>query len=234
MKKELKDLLVSSKEVKNKYKVFGHFYRLSLDDAEEYKCRSVVEIVPTDTPGSKLTEELPDAVLIMMNPGSSSPAEDVKEQEYNSDTIEKLEPVLCRAKPDSTQERIMAFMEYMGWSHVRVINLSDLREGSSTVFKSMIGSIESDLHSIFSLSRRKELLSRLKRKSGAPIICAWGVSSKLDPLSEMAREALEGYQVVGWRSEKGRFRFYHANAQRADFKKRWVYEVMGQLGCSSE
>lgn len=229
MKKELVDLLASSKEVRDKYQVFGYFYSLKLDDAKEYKCRSVVEIVPANIAGDKLTDKLPDAVMIMMNPGSSSPAEEVEEREYNNDTIGNLKPVLCKAKSDPTQERIMALMAYMSWDHVRVINLSDLREGNSKVFRDMIGSIKSDLHSIFSPSRRKELQKRLKRKPGAPIICAWGVNSKLDPLSEMAREALEGCEVVGWRCEKGGFRFYHANAQRADCKKRWAHEVVGQL-----
>lgn len=238
MQKEPIDNLTNSKEVRSKYQVYGHFYEMDMGRSEVYGCRSVVEIVTVNKSGDRLTDELPDAVVIMMNPGSSSPAEEIASQVYNKDTIGGMRPTLCKAKPDPTQDQIMRLMDEMNWEHVRVINVSDLRDGDSGKFCELIGKIDCDLHSIFSQCRKEELKVRLKRKSKAPIICAWGVGADhaLDKLRQKAEKALSGYQVVGLRKEKSKdsFRYYHPKPQTRDEQLKWLNKMVRQLRCRCE
>ena len=61
-------------ELKKRFTCYGHFYELVMMDGEREKCRSVLEIVDTSIPQenpSDISEMEPDAVVIMMNPGSS-------------------------------------------------------------------------------------------------------------------------------------------------------------------
>jgi hypothetical protein len=67
--------LVGTSE-KQTYGVFGHFYSVELASKEVIECRSVLEIttkarIPKDH--AELSALSPDAVFIMMNPGSSRP-----------------------------------------------------------------------------------------------------------------------------------------------------------------
>ena len=233
MEYETKKSLTSSKEVRSRYQVYGHFYEMDLGSSGIYACRSVVEIATSNKAGDMLTNKLPDAVLIMMNPGSSRPAEEMKYKVYNKDTIGAIKPTLCEAKPDLTQDQIMRLMDEMNWEHVRVINVSDLRDGNSGKFCELIGKIDCDLHSMFSQSRREELKARLKRKSKAPIICAWGVGDDhaLDKLRQKAEKALDGYQVVGLHKEKSKdsFRYYHPKPQTRDEQLKWLNKMVRQL-----
>ena len=88
----------------------------------------------------------------------------------------------------------MRVMHYQNWGHVRVLNLSDLREAKSPIFAKKYLSLESEYgygfeygygeHSIFCPARADELATALKRKKGAPIMCAWGTSEKLASLKD--------------------------------------------------
>ena len=233
MKKKPTHNLIGSQEIRSRYQVYGHFYSLKLDEGKEYGCRSLVEIVTANTLCTKLTDELPDAVVIMMNPGSSSPAEEINCRVYDQDTIGNLQPLLCKAKPDDTQDQIMRLMDKMAWNHVRVINLSDLRDGDSGKFCKLLKEIDSDLHSIFSASRSEELHSRLKRKPNAPLICAWGVSDDkgLIKLRQMAIPALSEHKLVGWRDETDAegLKYYHAKPSLWSKREQWLNEIVAQL-----
>ena len=68
-------------ELKKIYDVYGHFYNLKLSNSI-LKCRSVLEIKRKDN----LTE-IPDIVVIMMNPGSSVPLD----KSYEPETFSKEE-----------------------------------------------------------------------------------------------------------------------------------------------
>ena len=64
---------IPADELKQRYGVFGHFYSVELASREIVECRSVLELVansriPKDH--SELSALSPDAVFIMMNPGS--------------------------------------------------------------------------------------------------------------------------------------------------------------------
>ena len=113
---------------------YGHFYKMRTTDNRILCCRSVLEIT-THQPliPNELLDRQPDAVVVMMNPGSYRPRQAVEQQILNSQNIQ----ICCRlvpAKHDKTQEQIVKVMGRMGYNHIRVLNLSDIREPKSQRF----------------------------------------------------------------------------------------------------
>jgi hypothetical protein len=83
---------IAAKELKDKYGVFGHFYSVEVAPNKVVDCRSVLEIVEkpyTPEKTSALSIRVPDAVFIMMNPGSSRPLIEVRNQ-IHAEAIHQL------------------------------------------------------------------------------------------------------------------------------------------------
>jgi hypothetical protein len=174
--------------LKQTFSVFGHFYAVGLPSKEVIECRSVLEIAasasaPRDR--SELLLKVPDALFIMMNPGSSRPLVPVNNQ-IRARSIHNLAASLVPARPDTTQYQVMRLMLVCRWRHVRVLNLSDLRNANSAEFFKAFKRLEQDLgfegHSIFSEARAAELSRRLPARGNSPLILAWGTSRRLDGL----------------------------------------------------
>jgi hypothetical protein len=181
---------IPAKELKDQYDVFGHFYSVEVAPNKVVECRSVLEIVekphaPEKT--SVLSTSKPDAVFIMMNPGSSRPLIEVTNH-IHAEAIHELPMSLVPTKPDTTQYQVMRVMHYCEWHHARVLNLSDLRCSLSArffkQFKQLEEEVPFDSHSVFSTRRKHELALKLTKHKTIPVIRAWGVSPKLDPLIE--------------------------------------------------
>ena len=123
----------------------------------------------------------------MMNPGSSRPLIEVTNH-IQAEAIHELIISLVPTKPDTTQYQVMRIMHCCEWHHVRVLNLSDLRCSSSGKFFKQFKQLEQealfDSHSVFSSRRKRELALKLTKHKTMPVIRAWGVSPKLDPLIE--------------------------------------------------
>ena len=175
-------------KLKQHYGVFGHFYSVELFSKEVVECRSVLEIgskIHTPKEHSELSVLRPDAVFIMMNPGSSRPLVEVKNH-VHAKMIRKLSVSLVPTKPDTTQYQVMRLMHFRGWRHVRVLNLSDLRSPKSTefikLFQRLEGELQFDSHSVFSDARTDELSLKLPTDKKTPLVLAWGLSDKLQPL----------------------------------------------------
>lgn len=176
--------------LKGQYSVWGHFYTVDVTPEKVVECRSVLEIIAhTETPDnpSAISRRTPDAVFIMMNPGSSRPLVDVHNR-VSADGIHELPISLVPTKPDTTQYQVMRLMHYCDWQHVRVLNLSDLRCSKSGLFFQQFAELEKsfayDAHSVFSDRRRTELAAKLTQDKALPVIRAWGVSPQLEPLIE--------------------------------------------------
>lgn len=79
-------------------------------------------------------------------------------------------------KPDDTQYQLMRLMEAFSWEHVRVLNLSDVRESDSTELPERLSRYvrgqDNDGHSVFSATRQAALCALLMRQSSAPLIHA--------------------------------------------------------------
>jgi hypothetical protein len=181
---------IPANELKEKYGVFGHFYSVQVAPNTVVDCRSVLELVekphaPKKT--SALTNRKPDAVFIMMNPGSSRPLSEVSNH-IDAEAIHELPISLVPTKPDTTQYQVMRVMHYCQWRHVRVLNLSDLRCSCSGKFFKQYKQLEEDApfeeHSVFSCRRKHELALKLTKHNTIPVVRAWGVSGRLDTLIE--------------------------------------------------
>jgi hypothetical protein len=93
---------IPAPQLKDGFAVFGHFYSVQVAPKKVVECRSVLEIVEaaqTPTTASVLSDRVPDAVFIMMNPGSSRPLVKV-ENRIRAGAIHKLQhdSVLDRRK----------------------------------------------------------------------------------------------------------------------------------------
>lgn len=175
--------------LKEKFEVWGHFYDLRIG-RKVFNCRSSLEIVSKENENS--SAETADAVVIMMNPGSSVPRDkNYSPIQFSRDDIfsSNWEKEIVPARPDNAQYQIMRLMMLNGWNRVKVLNLSDLRNGDSGEFSKefeRFGAIDaSHPHCITHESRRAELRNALKTKSNGFVLAAWG---SIEVLKSSARK----------------------------------------------
>lgn len=226
---------IPAEDLKSKYGVFGHFYSIEFAPKNIVDCRSVLEIVakgsaPDDT--ARISERKPDAIMIMMNPGSSKPLVAV-DNHVHAKWIQDLPVSLVSTKPDTTQYQVMRLMHYCDWRHVRVLNLSDLRCSKSNAFFKQYKALEIDgfdSHSIFSKRRANELASKLTRHKAVPVIRAWGVSSELDILIDRCTSRLAKSKTIkGLLKEDMENKYLHPLPSLQSQKRLWVDRMIEQL-----
>ncbi len=180
---------ITARQLRERFAAFGHFYELP-SGAEAVRCRSVLELL-SHARAAALDEKrrgLPDAVFVMMNPGSSRP---LHSGGWDGGVPSRTSKRLVPARPDTTQYQVMRVMARMHWEHVRVINLSDLYESQSSEFVRRYPGLGHAAHSIFAAERRSELAQELQRQDGAPLVLAWGVHARLAPLIAQALPVLK-------------------------------------------
>jgi hypothetical protein len=234
-------------ELKKTFRCYGHFYRLSVKGTEPILCRSVLEITslpreavgagtdPDDlfsSPSEKLN--LPDAVVIMMNPGSSRPIE-----EGDTDSLltmplpEGYKKPLALTQPDNTQYQLMRIMVAKGWQHIRILNISDIRDPKSPSFiartKALDGIPGGNLHSLFSKGRSEERKAMLCRKKNAPFILGWGQDAGLIPLAEQCLSCIEGERIATIPSETNPLLTAHPSPMMQDKKEQWIAKILTEL-----
>lgn len=163
-------------ELKAKFSVFGHFYDLEIGE-RVFNCRSVLEIISKSA--DDLANSKPCAVVVMMNPGSSKPlSHDYIPQKFSPDEIRSSswKKEIVPTKPDNAQYQIMRLMLLKEWKHVRVLNLSDLRNGNSGKFANEYKNAEmfdpSSPHSLTHEGRMAELGNYCSESD--LVIAAWG------------------------------------------------------------
>lgn len=216
---------IYAKELKQKYKVFGHFYDLTIGDTT-LNCRNFLEIRKNET-----SEVIPDIVVVMMNPGSSKPLENnhvIKNYKFDFFLKEK-NFTLIPTKPDSAQYQIMRLMELNNWNLVRILNLSDLRNGNSSSFKKEFKiALEKDIsspHCITHPKREKELNNAIISKTNK-IIAAWG---EVKELESSAKSILSlDVEIIGVAKENPIF-FQYASPYYKEPKINWLVEIQKAL-----
>lgn len=227
---------IPAAQLKNNFEVFGHFYSVDLKSGEKIDCRSVLEIVTRQSKPSHiglLLDKSPDAIFIMMNPGSSRPLIEVNNF-ISESLINQLEVSLVPTKPDTTQYQVMRVMHYCGWNHVRVLNISDMRDSKSGSFVKRFNDIESrtgfSAHSLFNDKRSVELRRKLNKKPEAPIVCAWGVSSDLDPLIERCLSKVAGtFELTGLMKPSAENKYFHPLPTLQKDKEQWVTNLVTHI-----
>ena len=226
---------IPAEDLNGRYDVFGHFYSVEVAPKKLVECRSVLEIVEMANAPEKtsvLFSRKPDAVFIMMNPGSSRPLVEVNNR-IHADAIHELPISLVPTKPDTTQYQVMRLMHHCEWRHVRVLNLSDLRCPKSGVFfkqfKGLEGDLSFDAHSIFSDRRSDELALKFTKHNAIPVIRAWGVSAELDPLIDRCTSKLTKAKAVrGLMKEGTTNKFLHPLPSLQTQKVEWVNRMAEQ------
>lgn len=211
--------------LKDEFNCYGGFYNIKKDKDIIGECRSVLEIVRK---GFDLDTKL-DAIAIMMNPGDSSPIQGQPIDINDVTAINSSEDALILTNPDHTQSRIMGIMNDMSWNHVRVINLSDLREKDNNKLKGKIESFEDslgDIHSIFS-DERKDELNKFLISENVPLILAWGTNRHLINLAEMCLNRIEDKRIVGIPSSQSQKLFQHPLTRIEGSS--WKKEILKQL-----
>jgi hypothetical protein len=224
---------IPANELKQRYGIFGHFYSVEVAPNKVVECRSVLEIVQKSHASDKtplLSSRKPDAVFIMMNPGSSRPLTEVSNH-IDAEAIHELSVSLVPTKPDTTQYQVMRVMHYCEWHHVRVLNLSDLRCALSgkffKQFKQLEEEVPFDSHSVFSSRRTHELALKLTKDSTIPVICAWGVSEKLGPLIERCLSKITKHKTIkGLLKEGTTNKYLHPLPSLQKQKLLWVNRMV--------
>lgn len=226
---------IPARDLKTQFGVFGHFYSVQIAPHKIVECRSVLELVAFDDL-PRQTDEIsgrrPDAVFIMMNPGSSRPLVEVNNH-LKASAIQKLTVSLVPTKPDTTQYQVMRIMHYCGWRHVRVLNLSDLRCAQSGLFVRQFAGLEQgfsfDAHSLFSDRRTAELAVKLTQHASVPVVRAWGVSPHLEPLIERCLSKLTRCKDVrGLLKEGTTNKFLHPLPSLQSQQMLWVQRMVEQ------
>lgn len=208
-------------ELERYFDVTGRFYAIE-GKVSRYLCRDLLEIRRRRPAGVLEC----DAVFIMMNPGSSEPMVEV-------DTLALRQAAMVATKPDTTQYQLMRLMGVLGWHWVKVLNLSDLRERSSEVFYQRFKEFENleehEGHSIFSTTREADLAAGLCRKSGAPVVLAWGVNPALRGLAQSALQALNRTVVLGLLHGNGEWAYRHPLPRTSAAQRQWRHDALELL-----
>ena len=245
----MSDFIYAS-ELKKIFRCYGHFYRLNVEGADPLLCRSVLEItsLPREAVGAGTDPEdlfnapsinhtlqgvvsLPDAVVIMMNPGSSRPIE-----EGDTDSLLTMplpagfQKPLVLTQPDNTQYQIMRVMVSKHWKHVRILNISDLRDPKSPSFiaktKGLAALPDGDAHSLFSKVRKNECEQMLRRKKGAPFILGWGQDAGLIPLAKQCLDCIAGEKIVTVPAESNPILTAHPSPMMQKKKEEWLDAIL--------
>lgn len=219
---------LKAESLKKEFAVFGHFYDRKFNN-EVIPCREILEIislenVPYDF--QMLPQAQAELIVVMMNPGSSKPAS----KSYTPIVISRSSDInkkryIVEAKPDNAQYQIMRFMLINGWSHARILNLSDLRQPKSTVFMKTWPTL-SESHSIFSKSRQKSLYELI----GEPeqILLAWSQEESLLPLAEMASSAVSSFNTIGL--PRGENLYAYPSPMLQKHKEAWLASISALMG----
>jgi hypothetical protein len=217
----------------NMFECYGHFYKLKKGNIVFSKCRSLLEIINTNQLSfEELKHSFPDALCIMMNPGTSTPKDSsYKEKVYdvNSTSMNHRDKELVFTIPDDTQYRIMAVMKEKDWKYVRVINLSDIRQHQSEKLKSELNMFNRihkiPIHSIFIKERKYELSQILSSVKSKPIIFAWGTERCLKEYAKVCIQNTTRFNCFGIRSRQDKYFLQHPLTTSCS----WVEDILDML-----
>ena len=229
---------VYASELKQSYQVWAHFYYLKIAK-HRWLCRSVADIVASSAVAPK-DSAVPQAIAVMMNPGSAKPSINAKpfmDGVMNASAVTNMsrrrlfdisQPRFkIQVAPDNAQYQLMRLMKRKQWSRLRIINLSDLCEGSSKDFPTLYRAV--DLHdpshpeSLMHAKREEELDAHLQGISN--VILAWG---RQPVLAEAAIAFCQRVPTaVGLARDYPWYRF--ASPYRKDQKLSWLNEIESVL-----
>ena len=165
-----------------------------------------------------------------MNPGSSRPLVEVNNR-IRSKAIGDLKVSLVPTRPDTTQYQVMRLMHHRNWRHARILNLSDIRCSKSTEFFKRYHRLEQDSgfesHTVFCGKRSAQLLLKLPRSSKTRIVLAWGLSPRLNPLSERCLSRLDPKVRLHGLLESGtKDKYRHPLPSLQKQQREWIERIL--------
>lgn len=235
-------MFIPAKILKKKYEVYGLFYTLIAPKNTVLNQRCLLEIYTKGITEQNRKESIPDALVIMMNPGSSKPIKKSKFKVYTAQNIELLAKSmesgddLVITKPDRTQYQIMRIMENKNWSHVRVVNLSDIRNPKSHLFNKKLKALNQirkgyNLHSLFSQERVAEQKYIFNIKDSGCIICAWGLDRNLENLGQLCKSGIpKSNRVVGLQKDSVNLYYHPLQRGGSEALSKWVDNICKLIG----
>jgi len=221
---------IGADELKKKYEVYANFYTLQQADGIKYLCRNVADIFKI---GHRNLEpnSLPEALIIMMNPGKCEPKNanfivpevSLKELEVTSKSLPKVP-----SKADNAQYQIMRLMELKNWNHVRILNLSDIKNSNGDDFKALLKDLKfkdnKHTHSIFSNERSKERVNLLNIRDNAPIILGWGTDKVLTELAIKCLSCIPLTKATGLNYSENLY--YFPSPTLKSGKEKWLENIL--------
>lgn len=190
--------------MRDNFKITGLFYQNN-----GYNFRKFLNIVRKNS-----GQDIPDLMVIMMNPGSSKPLDGNENNNCETEAI-----------PDNTQDQIMRVMNRCDFNFARILNLSDLREPKSSIFYKKIDELKKQKisHSIFDKERNCDY-EKLFVKN-VPVIFAWGVNENLFELAKMTIELIGEITPIGLKKNGYEYAYYHPLPQNNTKQKEWVEKI---------
>jgi hypothetical protein len=155
-----------------------------------------------------------------------------KEIEYpqSDDTLRKE---LVLTQPDNTQYQIMRVAVRQGWKHIRVLNLSDLRDSKSGSFlqkaDALSGIMGGHVHSMFCAERAAELAHALRRKDPTPILLGWGQDPGLIRMAEQCLDRLDGEPTCTVASDVHPLLNAHPSPMLQSKKLEWLETIIREF-----
>lgn len=212
----------NSKELESIFSAEAVFYKLETN-GRIHLCRSVAAIRRNG-----VWQEEADALFVLLNPGKCLPVEGEESISLPSGELESLPMV--PAAPDNTMFQLMRLMERMGWNHVQIINLTDIRTAKFEEYKAgqqWMSGHRDNRHSIFSIDRYHELLDRVE--NAETVIAGWGTKPQILSAATEANTILwEVAEVKGLRFRQHPL-YYHPFPWLQTKCMMWLDDMEAQL-----
>lgn len=213
---------LSSDVLNQKFYTEGAFYHIEMN-GKNYQCRGLARICRRNA-----LAQTADAIVVMVNPGSSQPIDKDYVFPLSQDNIRKIPMVPARS--DQTQHQLMRLMEFRGWNLIYIINLSDLRTGSLSEFHALLKEFTeqgNQEHSIFSAKRREQI--NTLRSNHTKIIVGWGVQEQMKAQMREAIEVLEAETKIYGIPHRTQPFYLHPKPALIEKQKDWLKKMNEML-----
>ncbi|WP_227938314.1 DUF1643 domain-containing protein [Alkalihalobacillus deserti] len=215
----------SAEQLSKEFRAIASFYQIKIGN-NMYPCRNHAVIMRK----GYASQERPDAVIVMANPGSCSPKDSSYQFPIVHDDFKNIPYV--EVKVDPTQLQLMRLMKMMNWNVISIINLSNLCSGKMKEFGEKLKEIESyNQHSIFADDRANEFLLK---DTQMKIILAWGQDRSIRKLaSEVVRKFQNHHSIFGLQYQSPKWGYRHPNPMIPNRCKDWLEDMFEQLNHST-
>lgn len=186
-------------KLKKDYSVFGSFYKMKGNDEQIY--RNVCDIKNNEILNQ---DHKLDAYIIMLNPGSCHP----EDKSYSIPEFKEwnqIEINLVKCCPDQAQYQVMRLMDNRRWKFVRILNLSDIRNGNIEKFEDIFSNMASNQHSLFDDSRDDERAKLMSQD--AIIIASWTKQKIIKDLAILCKKELKDKEISGIPFDKAKISY---------------------------